>query len=62
MVKTGEQYIGGGEGQTQGGDGRLLSNTYRIVLQIHEEPNVEVTGHYWEIVEFNKVGEVRMIA
>ena len=39
-----------------------MNNSYRIVLSRHEEPNIEVTGHYWEIVEFDKIGESRMIA
>ena len=48
--------------QTPDSSGKLMMNTYRIVLTIHEEPNIEVTGHYWEIIEFMKIGEVRMIA
>ena len=33
-----------------------MNNTYRIVLSRHDEPNIEETGHYWEIVEFYKIG------
>lgn len=39
-----------------------MNNTYRIVLARHPEPDIEVTGHYWEIIEFYKIGEARMIA
>ena len=39
-----------------------MNNQYRIVLSRHDEPNIEVTGHYWEIIEFYKTGESRMIA
>ena len=28
-------------------DGGLMQNTYRIVLARHDEPDMEVTGHYW---------------
>ena len=60
---SGDPYMGTGEeGSTPGGSGRLMQNTYRMVLTIHEEPNIEVTGHYWEIIEFYKIGEVAMIA
>ena len=37
----------------------ILHNTYRIMLARHDEPNIEVTGHYWQIIEFYKLGEVR---
>ena len=58
------------EGQEQGpkvaknkaGAGTIMNNTYRIVLSRHDEPQIEVTGHYWEIIEFYKIGESRMIA
>jgi hypothetical protein len=30
-----------------------------MVLSRHPEPEIEVTGHYWEIVEFYKIGEVK---
>ena len=43
-------------------DGGLMQNTYRIVLARHDEPDMEVTGHYWQIVEFYRIGEVRMLA
>jgi hypothetical protein len=42
-------------------DKGLISSTYRIVLAVHDEPNVEVTGHYWQIVEFYKIGEVKQL-
>ena len=29
-----------------------MQNTYRIELALHDEPDIEVTGHYWKIVEF----------
>ncbi len=40
----------------------IMNNSYRIVLSRHEEPDIEVTGHYWAITEFYKIGESRMIA
>lgn len=43
------------------GDKGLINSTYRIVLSLHPEPDVAVTGHYWEIVEFYKVGEQKQL-
>ena len=42
-------------------DKGLTASTYRIVLAVHDEPDVIVTGHYWEIVEFYKIGEVKQL-
>ena len=40
---------------------RIMQNTYRMVLARHDEPRMDVTGHYWEIIEFYKIGEVRQL-
>ena len=45
----------------EGDDSRIVQATYRIVLARHQEPDVALAGHYWEIVEFNKVGELQQI-
>lgn len=40
---------------------KIMSNSYRIMVQRHSEPDIEVTGHYWEIVEFYKIGEQALL-
>lgn len=40
----------------EGNDGKLVQTTYSIVLSRHSDPDIAITGHYWDIVEFNKVG------
>lgn len=45
----------------EGGDNSIMANTYRVCLSRHDDPDIALTGHYWEIVEFNKVGEVKQI-
>ena len=45
----------------EGGENNIMSNIYRIVLSRHEDPDLALTGHYWEIVEFYKVGEVKQL-
>ncbi len=58
-AKTGEKL---GEVEGVSNSGAIMNNTYRIVLSRHDEPDIEVTGHYWAITEFYKIGESRMIA
>ena len=50
------------EGEEVEKDRGLMMNTYRIELALHDEPDIEVTGHYWKIVEFMKIGEVKLLA
>jgi hypothetical protein len=51
-IKNDFEIVGGGEDN-------ILQSVYRIVLSRHDEPDIALTGHYWEIVEFNKVGELQ---
>jgi hypothetical protein len=46
---------------TEGAEDRILQTSYRFVLSRHDNPDMALTGHYWEIVEFNKVGELQQI-
>lgn len=39
----------------------LMNCTYRIMISLHPEPDIETTGHYWEISEFYKIGESTML-
>jgi hypothetical protein len=44
------------------GNGENISdNTYRVTISKHDNPDIELTGHYWEIIEFNKVGEMKRL-
>jgi len=40
----------------EGSEDSIMQSTYRIVLSRHDSPDIAMTGHYWEIVEFDKVG------
>ena len=46
---------------TEGYEGNLMNNTYRIVIRPRDEPDIATTGHYWEIIEFQKVGETKQL-
>lgn len=45
------------------GDDSMISNiTYSLSIQRHDdEPDIALTGHYWQIVAFEKVGEVKQL-
>ena len=45
----------------EGGDDHIMRNSWRITISRHEEPEIEVTGHYWEITELQKVGELKQL-
>jgi hypothetical protein len=38
-----------------------MKNSWRITISRHEDPDIEVTGHYWEITELAKVGELKQL-
>lgn len=62
VKETGEPYFAlDPEGNPIATETSIMQNTYRIVLSRHHEPNVEVVGHYWEIIEFQKIGEVKQL-
>lgn len=45
----------------EGSDSKILMSTYRFTLSRHLEPDMALTGHYWEIIEFAKQGELQQI-
>ena len=45
----------------EGADDSILDSTYRVVLSRHDDPDIELVGHYWHIVEFNKINELTKI-
>ena len=50
-----EQEVAGGS------DNKIVQTTWRVVIQRHDDPDIALTGHYWEICEFNKLGELQQI-
>jgi hypothetical protein len=46
---------------TGGSDSSIMRNSWRITLSRHEDPDIEVTGHYWELTELAKVGELKQL-
>lgn len=42
-------------------DGSLLTSTYAVTLARHTEPDIELTGHYWEVVEFQCISQLKQI-
>jgi hypothetical protein len=35
----------------EGGDENIMKNSWRVTISRHQEPDIEVTGHYWEVTE-----------
>lgn len=46
---------------TEGADDFINKISWRFTITRHENPDIEVTGHYWQITEFGKVGEHKML-
>ena len=42
-------------------DGSVQLATYEITLARHSEPDIELTGHYWELIQFEKQAVAKQI-
>ena len=45
-----------------GADDRVLQQRFNFVLTLHDDPDLEITGHPWKIVEIQPVEAVQMLA
>jgi hypothetical protein len=45
----------------EGSEDAIIKNSWRITLTRHEEPDIELTGHYWQVTNFEKVGELKQL-
>lgn len=45
----------------EGGDHQIEKAVYKITVRRHDEPDMATTGHYWEVVEFEKYEAVKQI-
>ena len=45
----------------EGGDEDIERGVYKITLKRHDDPDLSLTGHYWEIVEFEKHEAVKQL-
>ena len=45
----------------EGSDDAIMRNSWRITISRHLDPDVELTGHYWEVTELAKVGELKQL-
>jgi len=39
----------------------IIKNSWRITITLHEDPDIETCGHYWEVVGIEKVGELKQL-
>jgi hypothetical protein len=45
----------------EGSIDNLLQNQWRYTITRHDNPDIELTGHYWQVSEFAKVGELKQL-
>ena len=45
-------------GVLEGDDNAIKQTSWRLTLSRHEDPDLEMTGHYWEVTNIEKVGEL----
>jgi len=41
-----------------GAEDRIMQNQYNFVLTLHEDPDLEVVGHRWQVIELQQVGNL----
>lgn len=46
---------------TEGADDDIMQYQWRFTISRHEEPDIERSGHYWEVTELQKVGELKQL-
>lgn len=39
-----------------------MKSTFSFTLARHQSPDIELAGHYWEFVEFQKIDELKQLA
>ena len=44
-----------------GSESSILVTTYHFVLSRHDDPDIGLTGHYWELIEFAKQYELTQL-
>lgn len=45
----------------EGSENQIVNSSYRFVLGRHDDPDMALTGHYWEVLELQKIGEVAQL-
>jgi len=48
----------GDDAVLEGDDNAIKQTSWRLTLSRHEDPDLEMTGHYWEVTNIEKVGEL----
>ena len=45
----------------EGDENNIEKAVYKITLRRHDEPDLALTGHYWEVIEFEKYEAVKQL-
>jgi hypothetical protein len=43
----------------EGEPDNIMQNSWRVTFSRHEDPDIELTGHYWEVTGLEKIGELK---
>ena len=46
---------------TEGSDDDIMQYQWQFKISRHEDPDIEFSGHYWEVTELQKVGELKQL-
>lgn len=38
-----------------------MQYSWRFTISRHDEPDLETCGHYWQVTELSKVGELKQL-
>lgn len=45
----------------EGDENDIEKAVYKVTLRRHDEPDLALTGHYWEIIEFERYEVVKQL-
>ena len=45
----------------EGSEDNIMQIQWRFTLSRHDEPDIEATGHYWQVTELAKVGQLKQL-
>ena len=45
----------------EGSENAIMKISWMVTLSRHDDPDIEMTGHYWEVTNIQKVGELTQL-
>jgi hypothetical protein len=60
LISTKEEDLGK-EVIVQGSKDKVISRSYILTVKLHDEPNIELVGHEWELMSFRLAETHKML-